>query len=488
MSGLTTIVIFGASGDLTHRKLMPALYHLSYKGRLPEACVILGVSRTEWSDEEFRAQIKAGIQEFAPDSFDEEEWNRFAPKVCYQPGDLGSMEDFAALHRRLAQEEEAYAMPANRLYYLAIAPRLYTMAIEHLGQADMVQEDEGWRRVVIEKPFGHDLQSAGVLNASIHRYLQESQIYRIDHYLGKETVQNILIFRFANSLFEPVWNRNYIHHVQITASETVGVEHRASYYDGVGVVRDMVQNHMLQLLSLVAIEPPASFAADALRNEKVKILGCIRPLKPEDVARDTVRGQYEGYTATEGVDPNSQTATFAAIRLFVDNWRWQGVPFYLRSGKNLSYKTTQINIYFRRPPHVMFPLPNEMAIAPNELSICVQPDEGIHFTFQAKVPDTTAEMKKVEMSFHYADAFGEMSIPDAYERLLLDIIKGDASLFTRGDSIELAWGLVDPIIEGWRLHTAPPLYLYRQGSWGPSAADALVRHDGYSWSLGCRGH
>jgi glucose-6-phosphate 1-dehydrogenase len=350
----------------------------------------------------------------------------------------------------------------------------------------MVAEDNGWRRVVIEKPFGHDLQSAVALNESVYQVLDESQIYRIDHYLGKETVQNIMVFRFANSLFEPVWNRNYIDHVQITAAETVDVGHRAEFYDGVGVVRDMMQNHMLQLLALVAAEPPASFDANALRNEKVKVLRAIRPWQPEEVAKHTVRGQYRSYRDAEGVDPNSQTATYAAIRFYIDNWRWQGVPFYLRSGKALAKKFTEITIFFKEPPHLMFPMPANAKIANNSLSICIQPDEGINFSFQAKVPDTPADMRTVNMTFHYDSAFGPQAIPEAYERLLLDILKGDPSLFSRGDSIELAWSLIDPILDGWNSEYSPPMaYFYESGSWGPVEADRLLEQDSARWTQGC---
>jgi glucose-6-phosphate 1-dehydrogenase len=314
--------------------------------------------------------------------------------------------------------------------------------------------------------------------------LDESQIYRIDHYLGKETVQNILVFRFANSLFEPIWNRNYIDHVQITAAETVDVGHRAGYYDGVGVVRDMMQNHMMQLLAMVAAEPPASFDADALRNEIAKVLRAVRPVRGRDVVHHTVRGQYRTYRDAEGVSPHSRTATYAALRFFIDNWRWQGVPFYLRSGKALAEKLTQITIYFKRPPHIMFPLPTNTQIPANSLSIHIQPNEGIQFMFQAKVPDTTAEMRPVEMSFEYEDSFGPFAIPEAYERLLLDILKGDASLFARSDSIELGWELVDPILDAWESEHAPPLYFYELGSWGPPEADRLISHDGFCWAQG----
>ena len=376
----------------------------------------------------------------------------------------------------------------NRLYYLAIAPKLYEQAISNLGAANMVAENHGWRHVVIEKPFGHDLASAQALNTAVHKVLQEDQIYRIDHYLGKETVQNLLVFRFANALFEPVWNRNYIDHVQITATEQVDVGHRAGFYDGVGVVRDMMQNHMMQLLSLVAMEPPASFAADALRNERVKVLNAMRPITAENVAQHTVRAQYKGYCQAEGVAPNSETPTFAALRFYIDNWRWQGVPFYLRSGKALAEKSTEITIFFKRPPHIMFPLPADTQLAANYLSICIQPDEGIHFSFQAKVPDTAADMRTVDMSFHYNDAFGPTAIPEAYERLLFDALKGDASLFTRADAIELSWQLIDPILTGWASPSAPPLATYEPGSWGPKEADDLLVHDGFMWTQGCGNH
>jgi glucose-6-phosphate 1-dehydrogenase len=481
MKNRTTIVIFGASGDLTRRKLLPALYDLYRKERLPEGWRIVGVSRSEMTDEAFREHVESGVQEFATREYDPETWAAFAENVRYIPGDLSKPEDLQALDEAISNGEGE----DNRLYYLSIAPKLYEESILNLGQSGLADESDGWRRVVIEKPFGHDLASAEALNAVVHSVLQESQVYRIDHYLGKETVQNILVFRFANSMYEPVWNRNYIDHVQITAAESVDIGHRASYYEGVGVMRDMVQNHMLQLLALVAIEPPASFEANAMRDEKVKVLRAVRPIAPEDVARHTVRGQYKGYRDAEGVAPDSDTPTFVALRYYIDNWRWQGVPFYLRSGKALQSKSTEITIFFRRPPHLLFPRPDGSQIPPNSLSICIQPDEGIQFSFQAKVPDTVSKMQSVDMSFEYDEAFGDQSIPEAYERLLLDVLKGDASLFTRSDSIELAWALVDPILEGWSLPTAPPLAFYEPGTWGPEEADTLIRHDGYGWTMGC---
>ncbi|MFL7838543.1 MAG: glucose-6-phosphate dehydrogenase [Candidatus Promineifilaceae bacterium] len=485
MTNLTTIVIFGASGDLTRRKLIPALFHLYRKKRLWERWRIVGISRSPMSDEEFRQKMKSGIEEFARFNYEEKEWEAFSKRVFYMPGDLTHLEDLKRLDEMLLDEEKD-AGQAHRMYYLSIAPRLYESALANLGAADMVREDRGWRRVVIEKPFGHDLPSARALNEAVYEVLDESQIYRIDHYLGKETVQNIMVFRFANSLFEPVWNRNYIDHVQITAAETVDVGHRAGFYDGIGVVRDMMQNHMLQLLALVAAEPPASFDADALRNEKVKVLKAVRPITPHEVDKHTVRGQYRSYRDAEGVAEKSETATFAAIRFYVDNWRWQGVPFFLRSGKALAKKTTAISIFFKEPPHVMFPMPPDAHISKNQLTICIQPDEGIHFSFQAKVPDSTARMRTVDMDFNYDDAFGPTAIPDAYERLLLDVIKGDPSLFTRGDSIELAWELIDPILQGWELSNAPPLSFYESGSWGPIEAERLLAEDGDKWSDGCQ--
>jgi glucose-6-phosphate 1-dehydrogenase len=485
MTNLTTIVIFGASGDLTRRKLIPALFHLYRKKRLWKRWRIVGISRSPMTNEEFRQRMRGGIEEFARFNYEEEEWETFSQRVFYLPGDLTQLEDLKHLDEMLLDEEQD-AGQAHRMYYLSIAPRLYESALSNLGAAEMVSEDRGWRRVVIEKPFGHDLPSARTLNEAVYDVLEESQIYRIDHYLGKETVQNIMVFRFANSLFEPVWNRNYIDHVQITAAETVDVGHRAGFYDGIGVVRDMMQNHMLQLLALVAAEPPASFDADALRNEKVKVLEAVRPITPHEVDKHTVRGQYRSYRDAEGVAEKSQTATFAAIRFYVDNWRWQGVPFFLRSGKALAKKTTAITIFFKEPPHVMFPMPPDAHISKNQLTICIQPDEGIHFSFQAKVPDSPARMRTVDMDFNYDEAFGPTAIPDAYERLLLDVIKGDPSLFTRGDSIELAWELIDPILNGWESNNTPPLSFYESGSWGPIEADRMLAEDGDKWSDGCQ--
>ena len=482
MADATTIVIFGASGDLTERKLIPALFNLYLKNRLPAAFRVVGTATSVCSDDEFRKTLREGVDASAPSPVAEEKWNGFAARIYYRPGDLTDPTSFERLATSLAELEGG---PANRLYYLATPPRFFADTVAGLGHAGIVGETEGWRRVVIEKPFGSDLASAQALNESIHHVLDERQIYRIDHYLGKETVQNLLVFRFANTIFEPLWNRNYIDHVQITVAETMGVEHRAKYYDGVGVVRDMFQNHLLQILALVAMEPPSSFNADALRNEKVKVLSAIWPIGSDETAKYTVRGQYGGYTQEPGIAPDSKTATFAAIQLYINNWRWQGVPFYLRSGKKLAAKSSEVLIQFKCPPFLMFPLPRDYEITSNTLGMCLQPDEGMHLQFQAKVPDSVAEMRSVNMEFHYTDSFGASVIPDAYERLLLDALNGDASLFTRSDQIELCWKLIDPVIAGWDMPTAPPLSIYEPGSWGPDAADEFMARDKRTWMHQC---
>ena len=484
MSKPTTLIIFGASGDLTQRKLMPSLFSLDCKGRLPEDLHIVGMARTELSDEEFRAEMKEAMQTFAKDDFSEERWGSFAPMLSYVCGDLKETTDLEDLKQRL-QDIEADHGSGDRIYYLATPPFVYEPAIKVLGQSGMVESADGYRRVVVEKPFGNDLESAKNLNQVAHQYLSEDQIYRIDHYLGKETVQNVLVFRFANSIFEPVWNRNYIDHVQITVSEEVDVSHRAKFYDGVGVLRDMFQNHLMQLLSMIAMEPPASFDAGDIRNERVKVLNSIRPIPSDQVAEHSVLGQYRGYLDEEGVDQDSRTATYAALRLYIDNWRWKDVPFYLRSGKNLKAKSTEVRIQFRSVPHMMFPLKPGDTIRPNVLDICIQPDEGIHLRFEAKVPDQTSRMESVDMEFHYADAFGQDSIPDAYERLLLDAFTGDQSLFTRADTIELAWKLIDSILAGWHGDNPPDLAMYDPDTWGPTEAAQMLRAEGREWSLGC---
>jgi glucose-6-phosphate 1-dehydrogenase len=481
----TSIVIFGASGDLTWRKLVPGLYNLYVKGRLSPQFQVVGSSRSTYSSAEFREKMLTGVKQFSAETFDQAAWDTFSPNIHYIPGNLDNPDDYRAIDDFLTQHE---ADVANRLYYLAIAPRFFAEAVSHLGELDMVDEQSGWRRVVIEKPFGHDLASAKALNDSIHTTLAESQIYRIDHYLAKETVQNILVFRFGNTIFEPLWNRNYIESVQITASEAVDVGRRAGYYDRSGVMRDMVQNHLFQLLSIVAMEPPVSFEANAIRNAKGNAFSAIRPINGANLAIDTVLAQYDGYLDAEGVAPDSSTATYAALRLYIDNWRWQGVPFYLRSGKALPEKNTEIAIQFKSPPHNMFPMPAEEVLRSNLLSICVQPDEGIHLRFEAKQPDTVADMRSVDMEFHYEDSFGGTFLPEAYEKLLLEALDGDATLFTRADNIERAWAIIDPIIEGWGGAHGLPLARYVPGSWGPDEAESMLAQAGHRWERGCGGH
>ena len=473
----TSIVIFGGSGDLTQRKLVPSLFNLYRKGRLPKAFCVLGYGKTQFTDDQYRAHLADGLKQFAEFTYEQSEWDAFAANIFFQVGQYAELKDYQALGDRLDKVENG---AGSRLFYMALPPGLFTDVVEMLGQAGQLQENQSWRRVVIEKPFGTDLASARSLNQQIHKRLLESQIYRIDHYLGKETVQNILVTRFANTIFEPLWNRNYVDHVEITVAETVGVEHRGGYYDGVGVLRDMFQNHLMQLVALVAMEPPASFTAEALRNEKVKVLSSIQPYDEREVPLNTVRAQYNGYRAEPGIAADSTTPTFGAVRFQIGNWRWQGVPFYLRSGKYLKQQVSQIVIEFKRPPHLLF-LQTQGIMTPNQLILYLHPDEGLHWHFEAKVPDTVADMRSVDMEFHYADSFGQTPIPEAYERLLLDALMGDASLFTRADEVEMAWGLIDPIAKAWESEQSPPLAAYEPGTWGPTQADALLAAEGRSW-------
>jgi glucose-6-phosphate 1-dehydrogenase len=477
------IIILGASGDLTSRKLIPSLYNNFRKKRLPEGTTVLGFARRPYTDDIFRQKMKEAVSSFAPDDFNDQEWGMFSKLLFYQQGEFSGDEHYLGLSRRISDSGPS---PLNCLFYLSAAPEFNPTIITHLANANLLSEaDGGSRRVIIEKPFGRDLESALSLNKLIHGALQEHQVYRIDHYLGKETVQNVVVFRFGNAIFEPLWNRNYVDHVQITVAESVGVEHRASYYETAGVLRDIFQNHILQLLTLVAMEPPAIFDADTLRNEKVKVLSALRDIPPEHSARSTVRGQYEGYLSEQGVAEGSTTETFAAVRLFIDNWRWQGVPFYLRSGKSLKEKVTEITVQFRRPPtQVLDVQAGQTELFTNRLSILIQPNEGMRLRFLAKVPDEGMKTRPVEMAFNFSESFGAKAIPEAYERLLLDALNGDASLFARSDEIELAWKFIDSIREGWESDHAPAMTQYKKGSWGPPAADDLLGRDGRWWVRG----
>ncbi len=480
----TTILIFGASGDLTKRKLIPALYNLDQKDRLPDIKIV-GTSRSKMSHDQFRDHLREGIQEFSPDTYRKKDWEKFSKDIYYQPGDLTNLDNYQRLSEFLKELED---QPSNRILYLAISPQFYHETIQKLGESGLARQTGGpappWTHVVIEKPFGKDLKTAQDLNQIILNVFSEDQVYRIDHYLGKETAQNILFFRFANTIFEPVWDRRYIDNVQITVAESLDVGHRAGYYDQAGVLRDMFQNHLFQLLSLVAMEAPASFEADALRNERVKVLRSVRPLRREN----SVAGQYQGYCSEEGVAADSRTPTFAALKLYIDNWRWKGVPFYLRSGKALPRKATEINIEFQKPPHLMFGYSDPCELTPNILSICIQPDEGIHLKFQAKVPDSEQDMQAVDMEFHYQRFFGGVKLPDAYERLLSEALAGDPSLFTRGDNIEIAWRIIDPLVQSWDDKNTDELEVYQPGSWGPESADELLEQEGKRWRMNCGLH
>ena len=474
-----TIVIFGASGDLTRRKLVPALHSLMCAGLFPGETRVLGIARSEFSNQEFREYLFGGIESHARLKPGEcQLWSNFAECHTYLQGEYDDPETY----RRLGERLSKFAKEQGRssvLFYPAVPPSVVPTIVEQLGEAELNRSDRGWRRIIIEKPFGYDHESAVRLNDRIHAVFDESQVYRIDHYLGKETVQNILTFRFGNAIFEPIWSRNYVDHVQITVAEDIGVGRRAGYYEKVGVLRDMFQNHLMQLLTLTAMEPPAVSDADPLRNEKVKVLQAIRP------SVDSLRGQYKGYREESGVADDSETATYAALRLFVDNWRWRDVPFYMRSGKRLAEKVTEISICFKQVPHLLFD-PSGTDITPNILSLCIQPDEAIRLQFDAKEPGAGMRMRPVEMDFHYHEEFGDAALPDAYERLLLDAVQGDASLFARADEIELAWGIIDPIIERWEKEGEPPLCFYEPGSWGPDEADDFLSDGGRAWHYGCR--
>jgi glucose-6-phosphate 1-dehydrogenase len=490
----TVVVIFGASGDLTKRKLIPALYNLALEKRLPERFAVVGYARSDMTHDAFRDKMREAVKAFSRTGLkDEDAWSQFANTLYYVRGGYDENEGFHNLKEFVEGFDRGSRVLPSRVFYLATPPDLYGLVIQRIaatGLAPKETDGEARARVVIEKPFGTDLQTARELNHRVHEALDEKQIYRIDHYLGKETVQNIMVFRFANAVFEPIWNRRYVDHVQITAAESVGVENRGGYYEEAGVVRDMFQNHLLQLLCMTAMEPAVSFNADEVRNEKGKLLRAVRPIAPEEVSTAAVRGQYgpgklngqpvSGYREEPDVGKHSNTVTYAAIKLWIDNWRWEGVPFYLRSGKRLAKRVTEVAIQFKRPPMLLFKACALDEVSPNVLAMRIQPDEGISLTFEVKPPGPDICISPLSLNFNYEQSFGA-SPPEAYEALLEDCIEGDSTLFTRHDWVELAWSLMDPIVQVWSLSKPKIFPNYEAGSWGPKEADEFMAREGRRW-------
>ena len=488
------LVIFGASGDLAKRKLVPALWSM-FQGRvLPEPFGVIGVARSEMTNEQFRTRMRDAIAEFArvqPPS--QKVWERFAQALFYYVGDPADPDLYLGLGDYLRRVEQERGTGGNRLFYCATPPSLYPPLVRRLGEAGLNRPPEGsggWVRIIIEKPFGRDLASARALNQAVASAFAEDQVYRIDHYLGKETVQNVLVFRWANGIFEPLWNRNHVDHVQITVGETIGVEARGAYYEEAGALRDMIQNHILQLLCLIAMEPPVTFDAYPVRDEKTKVMRAIRPIAPNEVERVAVRGQYGpgfvegqrvvGYRGEKGVSGESITETYAALRLEVDNWRWAGVPFFLRTGKRLAKRASEIAVQFKRTPHLVFRRNPEILAEPNLLVLRIQPNEGMSLSFGAKLPGPELRIKPVEMDFDYEHAFGGEP-PEAYERLLLDAMKGDATLYARGDWVDMAWELLGPVVDAWAVGDPNKFPDYEAGTWGPAEADRLIEQSGRRW-------
>ncbi len=479
----TTLVIFGATGDLAHRKLLPALYNLAHEGALPERFNLIGFSRSEHEHEDYKAMARESIERFSRRSPKPEVLDALLEHVKYIPGNFDDAAGYEQLSKQIEAFDEQAGVTFNRVFYLSTAPEFFPVIVQALGEHKLNRHKDAEVRVVIEKPFGTDLESARELNRIVLRSFREQQVFRIDHYLGKETVQNMMAFRFANALFEPVWNRNYIDHVQITAAEDIGIGTRAGYYDHAGALRDLVQNHILQLLTLLCMEPPVSFTADEVRDEKVKVLHAIQPPRAEDVAEIAVRGQYtsgvvggeqvRGYLEEDGVPADSRTETYVALRLKVSNWRWAGVPIYLRTGKCLARKVTEIAVTLKPVPHLAFQQEGSVGVQPNQLVLTVQPNEGVSLSLGAKIPGATMRIRPVNMEFQYGTSFMSES-PEAYERLILDAMRGEATLFTRNDEVDALWSIIDPILKGWASQDGGPLPQYEAGSQGPEEADRLL--------------
>jgi len=485
------MVIFGASGDLTKRKLIPALCNLAADNVLPKQFAIVGFAANDYTTDSFRQKLSEEIPKYAPLPVSAELWSWFLERIYYVKGDFGDPESYKRLKQQVADADKEHSCQSNKLFYLAVAPRFFSPIAKMLGEADLLSEDHShWARVIVEKPFGHDLASARQLNSDLNQVLTEKQIYRIDHYLGKETVQNVMVFRFTNNIIEPLWNRHYVDHVQITASETVGVEHRGGFYETAGALRDMVPNHLFQLLTMTAMEPPISFDADEVRNKQAEVLHAIQPLEAEDVLTSTVRGQYgpgvlsgardDGYRAEPDVNPESNTETYVAMKLQIDNWRWAGVPFYLRTGKALAQRTTEIVVQFRRTPFVLFRNTSVKNLETNRMVIHIQPDEGISLSLGAKVPGSVMKLGLVNMDFDYKTYFGAEH-NTGYERLLRDCMAGDPTLFQRSDMVEAGWNVIQPVIDVWHALPARGFPNYAAGSWGPTEADDLLGRDGRAW-------
>lgn len=485
----TILFIFGGSGDLNYRKLTPALYNLFLEDAMPSYYKVVGIARSEYTDEEYKNHLKEGIDNFSRNKGNEEKWKEFAQNISYIKMDVNEKSHYDNLSAMASEKAKEAGSKLNIIFYMAVAPQLVPIIVKQLGKLEMCHDTQN-TRIVVEKPFGHDLQSAKEMNEMLLEYFEEDQIYRIDHYLGKETVQNILALRFANSLFEPIWNRNYIDHVQITAAETVGVEGRGGYYETAGALKDMIQNHILQLLCMIGMEPPVSFDSNEIRNKKVDVLNVIRKMAKEDVQNVAARGQYgpgwmqgekvPGYNEEKDVAPNSTTETFAAVKFYIDNWRWEGVPIYVRTGKRLHEKSTNLTIQFKRAPDFAFPKEASDTWRPNRLSISIAPEMDICLRFQSKKPGQAMRLQPVDMVFNYKDAYGGEE-PEAYETLLYDVMEGDSTLFMRGDQVEKAWEIVMPIIELWEDRKPMDFPNYSPDSWGPEDAEALIARDGRTW-------